>query len=95
MRYDISPQPFQDLEKEANTGRSSTLIGSNNAGRNSKIYSGGAKSHNTWYAIGSKHDDQGSQGSQEEMVPIGRIGVRHDVDWDAKDGGSVVKISSA
>ena len=94
MRHSIGSQRLQDLEKEANTGRSSTLVGSNDGGHNNSVYSGKTKSHNTWYAIGSKHGDQGSQGSQEEMVPIGHIAVRHDVDWDTKDGGSVV-VSSA
>ena len=89
MRYGVGPQPFQDLEKEANTGRSTTLVGSNDRGHNNSVYSGRTKSHNTWYTVGSKRDEQGSQGSQEEMVPIGRIAVKHDVDWDAKDGASV------
>ena len=89
MRYGTGSQRLQDLEKDANTGQSSTLVGSRDDGHNSKVYSGGSKSQNTWYAIGSKHDDQGSQGSQEEMVPIGRIAVKHDVDWNTKDVGSV------
>ena len=38
-----------------------------------------------------KHDDADyDDGSSEEMVPMGQIAVRHDVDWDTKDvdGGS-------
>ena len=33
----------------------------------------------------SKNEEAGSNGSQEEMVPMGRIAVRHEVDWEASD----------
>ena len=33
----------------------------------------------------AKHDDGGSEGSQEEMVPVGKIAVRQEVDWETKD----------
>ena len=89
MRYGTGSQRLEDLEKEDNTGRSSTLVGSNGGDHKNSVYSGGRNIHNTWYARGGGHDDQGSEGSQEEMVPIGRIAVRHDVDWDTKAGGSV------
>ena len=88
VRYGIGSERLEDLEKEENTGRSSTLVGSNGGDHNKSVYSGGGNNHNTWYARGGGHNDQGSEGSQEEMVPIGRIAVRHDVDWDTKDGGS-------
>ena len=92
MRYGTGSQRLQDLEKDDNTGRSSTHAGSNGGGHghNNAVYSGGDNIHNTWYAKGGRHEDQGSEGSQEEMVPIGRIAVRHDVDWDTKDGGRPV-----
>ena len=93
--YASGSQRLPDIEKEGNTGRSSTLVGNN--GRNGsdeggKVYQGG-KSQKTWYtpavsAMGSKHDDRGSEGSQEEMVPVGQIGVRYEVDWDTKDSVS-------
>lgn len=70
-------------------GRSSTLVGSNGGGSGNEganIYQG-SKSSRTWYntAVLAKHDDGGSEGSQEEMVPVGKIGVRQEVDWETKD----------
>lgn len=90
MRYGIGSQRLQDLEKEDNIGRSSTLVGSNSGSPNNNVYSGGGRTHNTWYATRSKHDDQDSEGSQGEMVPMGRIAVKHDLDWDTKDGESAI-----
>jgi len=60
------------------------------SGAKGDIYQGGGKGHKTWYnsavsAMTSKTDEAGSEGSQEEMVPMGRIAVRRDVDWQAKD----------
>ena len=81
-------QRLQDLEKEDTTGRANTVAGSTGGSRNANIYSGGVKTHNTWYAKGGRSNDGGSEGSQEEMVPMGLIAVRQDVDWDTKQGGS-------
>ena len=92
-RYATGSQRLHDVEK-GNTGRSSTLVGSTGGGNNN-VYSGGGKGHRTWYntavsAIGSKNDDRSSEGSQEEMVPMGQITVRHEVDWETKDNASAV-----
>ena len=92
-RYATGSQRLRDVEK-GNTGRSSTLVGSN-GGENNNVYSGGGKSHRTWYntavsAMGSKNDDRGSEGSQEEIIPMGQIAVRHEVDWETKDNASAV-----
>ena len=86
--HSAGSQRLQDMEKADNTGRPTTLAGSTGGSRNANIYSGGVKAHNTWYAKGGRHGDGGSEGSQEEMVPMGLIAVKHDVDWDTKDGGS-------
>ena len=97
LRYGNGSQRLPDSEKSGNTHRSSTLAGSNGGGGGSgngtgNIYQG-SKSARTWYntavsAMVSKNDDGGSDGSQEEMVPVGRIGVKQDVDWDTKDDAS-------
>ena len=52
--------------------------------------SGNGKGHKAWYnnavsAMASKDEDTVSDGSQEEMVPMGQIAVRHELDWDARD----------
>lgn len=82
-------QRLPDGEKSGNMGGSSTLGGSNSGGSGNggaNIYQG-SKSNRAWYntAVSAKHDDGGSEGSQEEMVPVGKIGVRQEVDWETKD----------
>lgn len=60
------------------------------------MYSSGApKSQRTWYnaaasAIGSKNEETGSDCSQEDIVPMGRIAVRHELGWEASDHDSHV-----
>ncbi len=48
------------------------------------------RSHRTWYnsAVASKKDkdDGASEDSLEEMVPMGKIAVRHELDWETKEG---------
>ena len=103
-RNGAGSQRLPDVEKQSNTGRSSTLVGSNGVssgggGRGSKIYLGGSvgKSHKSWYdtavsAMASKIDnrDGGSEGSQEEMVPMGKIAVRQEVDWETKERAGAI-----
>ena len=101
-RNGAGSQRLPDVEKQgnSNTGRSSTLVGSNSGNssggdsRGSKVYRGGSmgKSHKSWYntavsAMASKNDDRdrGMEGSQEEMVPMGKIAVRQELDWETKD----------
>lgn len=50
---------------------------------------GGARKHKTWYSggrSGIRDDDTLAGGSEEEMVPIGKIGVRHDLEWEEAGG---------
>lgn len=89
-------QRLPDGEKSSgNTGHSSTLGGGSNGGGSgngsANIYQGG-KNSRAWYntAVSAKHDDGGSEGSQEEMVPVGQIGVRQEVDWETKDDASAI-----
>lgn len=87
-------QRLPDGEKSGNTGRSSTFGGSNGGGSgngSANIYQG-SKSSRAWYntAVSAKHDDGGSEGSQEEMVPVGMIGVRQEVDWETKEDASAI-----
>lgn len=46
----------------------------------------GGKGHRSWFdtAVSGKRADS-DEGSQEEMVPMGRIAVRHEVDWVAAE----------
>ena len=37
--------------------------------------------------MASKQESIGGGSSQEEMVPMGQIAVRHDLNWEAKDRG--------
>lgn len=105
-RNGAGSQRLPDVEKQSNsnTGRSSTLVGSNGVssgggGRGSKVYLGGSvgKSHKSWYdtavsAMASKNDhrDGGSEGSQEEMVPMGKIAVRHELDWESRERAGAI-----
>ena len=73
-----------DVEKSGNTHRSSTLVGEGGT-----IYRG-EQSHKAWMntnvsAMPSRNEDGGSEGSQEEMVPMGNIAVRRELDWETKD----------
>lgn len=87
-RYGTGSQRLPDAEKG---NRSSTL---GNSGGSAGVYSGGtSKGHKTWYdnavtAIASKNDETGSDCSREEMVPMGRIAVRHDFGLDTGDKDS-------
>ena len=100
--------PDLEKSGHSNSGRPNTLAGSTNGGggeggvgvnKTPNIYMGGGKAHRTWFntAVAGKgsehHDDQGSEGSWEEMVPMGRIMVRHDLDSETKDSnGSVAAL---
>ena len=49
----------------------------------------GDQAHKAWMntavsAMPSRHEDGGSEGSQEEMVPMGNIAVRRELDWETK-----------
>ena len=84
--YGSGSQRLPDVEKGV---RSSTLGGSTDPSGGSGV-GGNSQNHKTWYnaaatAKTSKSGDTGSDCSQEEMVPMGRIAVRHDVDWEASD----------
>lgn len=84
-------QRLPDGEKSGNTGRSSTLGGSTGGGSGNEganIYQGSKAWYNT--AVLAKHDDVGSEGSQEEMVPVGKIAVRQEVDWETKDDAGAI-----
>ena len=35
-----------------------------------------------------RNEDGSSEGSQEEMVPMGNISVRRELDWETKDDDS-------
>lgn len=37
--------------------------------------------------MASKQESIGGGSSQEEMVPMGQIAVRHDLNWEAKERG--------
>ncbi|KAL6714605.1 hypothetical protein ACLMJK_008030 [Lecanora helva] len=92
-RYGTGSQRIPDAEKGHR--RSSTLVGSNGGSTNVYSNGGGRKNHRTWYnnavtAIASKDDDRGSEGSQEVIIPMNRIGVTHEVDWETRDNASTV-----
>lgn len=93
-RYGTGSQRLDDMEKNP---RSSKLGGSTSVSGGS----GGAhavgndsKAPRAWYNAAAtakaKGGDTGSEGSQEEMVPMGKIAVRHEVDWEASDKDSHV-----
>lgn len=77
--------------RQTDRSRSITLASKDNHNPqpSAGIYQGGPKAHTTWYSgvnvNGKKGDGAASDGSQEEMVPMGKIAVRHDVNWDASD----------
>ena len=57
-------------------------------------YAGGkSRTHKSWFNNGSVSamtskavgNEEGSTGSAEDMVPMGRIQVRHDVDWHERE----------
>ena len=83
-RYGTGSQRLPDGEK----GVPSNTAG---AGTNVSAGSGGAANHirnyKAWYDVSTttKTGDTGSDCSQEEMVPMGRIAVRHDVDLEASN----------
>ncbi|KAL8824322.1 MAG: hypothetical protein Q9191_005130 [Dirinaria sp. TL-2023a] len=50
---------------------------------------GGARKHKFWFnnaPYASRNDETISDGSQEDMVPMGQIAVKHDVTWQEGDG---------
>ena len=82
--YANGSQRLPDVEKG-----SSTLGGSTNVSAGSGV-GNTSRNHKTWYnaaatAKTNRNGESGSDCSQEEMVPMGRIAVRHDVDWEASD----------
>ena len=84
--YGTGSQRLPDVEKG---DRLSTLGGSTNVSGGSGV-GGNSQNHKTWYnaaatAKTTRNGDSGSDCSQEEMVPMGRIAVRHDLDWEASD----------
>ncbi|CAF9915440.1 MAG: hypothetical protein HETSPECPRED_002489 [Heterodermia speciosa] len=85
-RYGTGSQRLPDGEKKP---RSSTL-GNSNA--SAGVYVGQSKNHKSWFDNGvatmaSKQESIGGGSSQEEMVPMGQIAVRHDLNWEAKERG--------
>ena len=83
-RYGTGSQRLPDTDKNP---QSSTL-GSGNV--SAGVYGGKNKNHKSWFDNGASRmasDPEGTGGdsSQEEMVPMGRIAVRHDLEWEAKD----------
>ncbi|KAI4114152.1 MAG: hypothetical protein LQ338_008046, partial [Usnochroma carphineum] len=69
---------------------------------NSGVYAGGgSKKHKTWYnnvstGKATKTDDgESGQGSEEDMVPMGKIQVRHDVEWEQEETQSAPAIGGA
>ena len=52
-----------------------------------KVYAGG-KTHKSWFnnvsTVQATRNDDGESGlgSEEDMVPMGKIQVRHDVEWE-------------
>ena len=51
--------------------------------------------NNEVYAMGSKTDDRASEGSKEEVIPMGKIGVRREVTVDAEDREKKASLSVA
>ena len=79
-RYAAGSQRLPDTEK---ANKSSTL-----GSRTGQLYTGGSRKHKTWYnntASASRAEEDRSDGSQEDMVPMGKIAVRHDVRWEEGD----------
>ena len=74
------------------SGSGKDYSGNNN--RTSKVgfaapSGGGKRQHRDWYsamASTTRGRDSG-EGSEEDMVPMGKIQVRRDVEWDAEGGG--------
>ena len=87
VRYGTGSRRLPDNEKNP---RSSTLGSSQASGG---IYQGTGKGQKAWYDHGvstmaTKNEENASDCSQEEMVPMGKIAVRHDLDWEARDNES-------
>ncbi|KAL8916159.1 MAG: hypothetical protein Q9172_006430 [Xanthocarpia lactea] len=84
----------QRLDDPSN--KNSASSGSKGQQRGSNIYVGGVQSHKAWYnnAVVTS-GDTGAEGSTEEIIPLGQIGVRSDVEWeqegvsDKASGGKV------
>ncbi|KAL8911905.1 MAG: hypothetical protein Q9171_002989, partial [Xanthocarpia ochracea] len=73
----------QRLDDPSN--KNSASSGSKGQGRPSQIYVGGIQSHKAWYnnaVVTSGGDGSGVDGSTEEIIPLGKIGVRSDVEWE-------------
>ena len=85
-RYGMGSQRLPDSEKNPRSG----TLGSGNV--SAGVYGGKSKTHKSWLdnrvsKMASKQEGGGGDSRQEEMVPMGRIAVRHDLNWEAKDRG--------
>ncbi|KAI4283843.1 MAG: hypothetical protein L6R38_001890 [Xanthoria sp. 2 TBL-2021] len=94
-------QRLQDVEG-VNSGKISGSRGPHSKGlSDSGIYQGQNKQqpHKSWYNAGARvtskrtgrHSEGGSEeGSEEDMVPMGKIHVKHDMEWEQERGpGSI------
>jgi len=49
------------------------------------MYLGGAKKHKMWWYSNAtstnENEEERSDGSQDDIMPMGKITVRHDVSW--------------
>ncbi len=75
-RYGGGSQRLPDSEK----GPQSTTLS-----RTEDMYLGGAKKHKFWYnneKTASENEEERSDGSQEDIIPMGKITVSHDVSWE-------------
>ena len=80
-RYGDGTQRLPDTDK----GSRLSTVGSRGV---NDVYVGGAQKHKSWYnnaVLASKNDEERSDGSQEDMVPMGQIAVRHDMTWEERD----------
>ncbi len=68
-----------DEENSRMSSKAKTLV-STAEGPDAKEVSAGK--HKTWFGTqNTKDDERTRKGSMEEMVPMGNIAVRHDVEW--------------
>ena len=73
----------QRLDDPSN--KNSASSGSKGQHRASNVYVGGVQSHKAWYnksVVTSGGGESGVEGSNEDIIPLGQIGVRSDVEWE-------------
>lgn len=101
--YRSGPSTGSHRLPDGNNGHRKSGSRINAIGSDGGIYAGGAKKGGpkSWYnniSVGTRMVDGdgsgggGGEGSEEDMVPMGKIQVRHDLEWEREErvgGGGV------